>query len=117
MDTHGLNGIWEIVELPPGKHAIGSRWFMKVKHNTNGFFIYLFRIQCLLTTAFTTSHRRYMYGGTTVLQYYLLTQECVDQSVQLVGLQIHISKGYAIRHQACGGQYRFNKGKTKSICR
>jgi len=36
MEAHGLNGTWEIVKLPPGKHAIGSRWFMKVKHNADG---------------------------------------------------------------------------------
>ena len=33
MEAHSLNGTWEIVKLPPGKRAIGSRWFMKVKHN------------------------------------------------------------------------------------
>jgi hypothetical protein len=36
MEAHRLNGTWEIVQLPPGKHAIGSRWFMKVKHNADG---------------------------------------------------------------------------------
>jgi len=36
MEAHGLNGTWEIVKLPPGKRAIGSRWFMKVKHNADG---------------------------------------------------------------------------------
>ena len=29
-------GTWEIVKLPSGKCAIGSRWFMKVKHNADG---------------------------------------------------------------------------------
>ena len=36
MEAHSLNGSWEIVKLPPGKHAIGSRWFMKVKCNADG---------------------------------------------------------------------------------
>jgi hypothetical protein len=36
MEAHRLNGTWEIVQLPPGKRAIGSRWFMKVKHNADG---------------------------------------------------------------------------------
>ena len=37
MEAHRLNGTWQIVKcLPPGKHAIGSRWFMKVKHNADG---------------------------------------------------------------------------------
>jgi hypothetical protein len=36
MEAHRLNGTWEIVKLPPGKHAIGSRWFMKVKFNADG---------------------------------------------------------------------------------
>jgi transposase InsO family protein len=30
------NGTWEIVELPAGKQAIGSRWVWKVKHNSDG---------------------------------------------------------------------------------
>ena len=37
MEAHSVNGTWEIVKLPPGKHAIGSRWFLKVKHNADGF--------------------------------------------------------------------------------
>jgi hypothetical protein len=36
MEAHSVNGIWEIVKLPPGKRAIGSRWFMKVKRNADG---------------------------------------------------------------------------------
>jgi hypothetical protein len=36
MEAHRVNGIWEIIKLPPGKHAIGSRWFMKVKMNADG---------------------------------------------------------------------------------
>ena len=36
MEAHRVNGTWEIIKLPPGKHAIGSRWFMKVKYNADG---------------------------------------------------------------------------------
>src|SRR5882757_451652 len=36
MEAHSLNGTWEVVKLPPGKRAIGSRWFLKVKHNADG---------------------------------------------------------------------------------
>ena len=36
MEAHKQNGTWQIVKLPPGKHAIGSRWFMKVKYNADG---------------------------------------------------------------------------------
>jgi transposase InsO family protein len=36
MDAHSVNGTWDVVKLPPGKRAIGSRWFMKVKHNADG---------------------------------------------------------------------------------
>ena len=36
MEAHRLNGTWEIVKLTPGKRAIGSRWFMKVKHSADG---------------------------------------------------------------------------------
>jgi hypothetical protein len=36
IEAHRLNGTWEIVKLPPGKCAIGSRWFMKVKFNADG---------------------------------------------------------------------------------
>jgi hypothetical protein len=36
MEAHRLNGTWEIVKLPPGKRAIGSRWFVKVKHHADG---------------------------------------------------------------------------------
>jgi hypothetical protein len=30
------NGTWELVKLPPGRRAIGSRWVFKVKHNADG---------------------------------------------------------------------------------
>jgi hypothetical protein len=36
LEAHRLNGTWEIVKLPPGKRVIGSRRFMKVKHNADG---------------------------------------------------------------------------------
>ena len=31
LRAHAENGTWEIVKLPPGQKAIGSRWFMKIK--------------------------------------------------------------------------------------
>ncbi len=35
MEAHSLNGTWEIIKMPPGKCAIGSRWFLKVKYNAD----------------------------------------------------------------------------------
>jgi hypothetical protein len=36
MEAHQVNGTWEVVKLPAGKRAIGSRWFLKVKYNADG---------------------------------------------------------------------------------
>jgi hypothetical protein len=36
MEAHRVNGTWKVVKLPPGKRAIGSRWFLKVKYNADG---------------------------------------------------------------------------------
>ncbi|PFH45436.1 hypothetical protein AMATHDRAFT_51659 [Amanita thiersii Skay4041] len=36
MNAHVKNGTWDIVELPPGKKVIGSKWVFKVKHNADG---------------------------------------------------------------------------------
>jgi hypothetical protein len=36
MDAHLENGTWELVKLPPGRKAIGSKWVFKVKHNSDG---------------------------------------------------------------------------------
>ncbi|KAL0456404.1 UNVERIFIED_CONTAM: Retrovirus-related Pol polyprotein from transposon TNT 1-94 [Sesamum latifolium] len=36
LDTLGRNNTWEIVELPPGKKPIGSKWVYKVKLCPNG---------------------------------------------------------------------------------
>ena len=30
------NGTWELVQLPPGKKAIGSRWVFRIKHKADG---------------------------------------------------------------------------------
>lgn len=30
------NNIWELVDLPLGKQAIGSKWVYKIKHKANG---------------------------------------------------------------------------------
>jgi hypothetical protein len=35
-DAHRVVGTWEIVKLPHGKKAIGSRWFMKIKCYADG---------------------------------------------------------------------------------
>jgi hypothetical protein len=36
MEAHIENGTWELVKLPPGCKAIGSRWVFKVKRNADG---------------------------------------------------------------------------------
>jgi hypothetical protein len=36
MQAHLDNGTWELVKLPAGRKAIGSKWVFKIKHNTNG---------------------------------------------------------------------------------
>ena len=36
LEAHKLNGTWKVVQLPPGKKLVGSRWHFKVKRNTDG---------------------------------------------------------------------------------
>jgi hypothetical protein len=36
MQAHIENGTWELVKLPPGRKAIGSKWVFKVKRNADG---------------------------------------------------------------------------------
>jgi hypothetical protein len=36
MQAHLKNGTWELVKLPAGQNAIGSKWVFKVKHNADG---------------------------------------------------------------------------------
>jgi hypothetical protein len=36
MEAHLENGTWELVKLPHGRKAIGSKWVFKVKRNPNG---------------------------------------------------------------------------------
>lgn len=36
MKAHLDNGTWELVQLPPGRKAIGSRWVFKVKKDAEG---------------------------------------------------------------------------------
>jgi hypothetical protein len=35
MQAHIETGTWELVKLPPGRKAIGSKWVFKVKHNAD----------------------------------------------------------------------------------
>jgi len=36
IEAHTWNGTWELVQLPPGKQAIGSQWVFKVKKTPEG---------------------------------------------------------------------------------
>lgn len=36
IEAHEHNGTWELVDLPPGKTAIGSKWVFKVKTSADG---------------------------------------------------------------------------------
>jgi hypothetical protein len=36
MQAHLDNGTWELVKLPAGRKAIGSKWVFKIKRNTDG---------------------------------------------------------------------------------
>jgi hypothetical protein len=36
MEAHLENGTWELVKLPHGRKAIGSKWVFKVKRNPDG---------------------------------------------------------------------------------
>jgi hypothetical protein len=36
MEAHLKNGTWELVKLPHGRKAIGSKWVFKVKRNPDG---------------------------------------------------------------------------------
>jgi len=36
IEAHLRNGTWELAQLPPGKHAIRSRWVFKVKWTLGG---------------------------------------------------------------------------------
>jgi hypothetical protein len=35
-EAHFKNSTWELVKLPPGRKAIGSKWIFKVKRNPHG---------------------------------------------------------------------------------
>ena len=36
IKAHVINGMWELVQLPPGKCAIGSQWVFKIKKMLEG---------------------------------------------------------------------------------
>ena len=36
IESHKLNGTWELVDLPPGAKTIGSGWVFRLKHNADG---------------------------------------------------------------------------------
>ena len=36
LEAHKRNGTWKIVQLPPGKQVVGSKWHLKVKRNADG---------------------------------------------------------------------------------
>ena len=36
LDSHIENGTWEVVELPPGRREILSKWVFKTKVNADG---------------------------------------------------------------------------------
>ncbi|EEB89105.1 hypothetical protein MPER_12841, partial [Moniliophthora perniciosa FA553] len=36
MTAHLSNGTWNLVELPPGQKAIGSKWVYRIKHKADG---------------------------------------------------------------------------------
>jgi hypothetical protein len=38
MKQHEEVGTWKLVELPPGKNIVGSRWVYAAKTNVQGFF-------------------------------------------------------------------------------
>jgi len=35
MNVHHSNGTWDLVELPSGEKAIGSKWVFQIKRNAN----------------------------------------------------------------------------------
>ena len=36
LEAHRRNGTWQIVQLPPGKKVVGSKWVLRVKRNSDG---------------------------------------------------------------------------------
>ena len=36
MKSLQSNDTWKLVDLPPGKNTIGSRWVLKTKYNSDG---------------------------------------------------------------------------------
>jgi len=38
LDSMARNEVWELVDLPPGRKAIGNKWVFKVKRRADGSF-------------------------------------------------------------------------------
>jgi hypothetical protein len=51
MQAHIENSTWELVKLPPGRKAIGSKWVFKVKRNANGSVVHY--KACLVAQGFS----------------------------------------------------------------
>lgn len=32
LEALGINGTWELIDLPPNVKPIGNKWFYKIKH-------------------------------------------------------------------------------------
>ncbi|GJW53150.1 ribonuclease H-like domain-containing protein [Tanacetum coccineum] len=58
MDALLRNGTWEIVELPEGRKAIGSKWIYKIKFRSSGDFspvVKMVTVRCLLKVVVSMS--------------------------------------------------------------
>ena len=36
IDSMAKNDVWELVDLPPGRKAIGNKWVLKIKRKADG---------------------------------------------------------------------------------
>ena len=37
IESMKVNQVWSLVDLPPGRKAIGNKWILKIKHKVDGF--------------------------------------------------------------------------------